>query len=160
MTSGTWDRHRGHATSYDVVDVGYNYRLDEPRAALLLSRLRGLDAAVERRRELVRRYRSLLAGVDGIVVPYSDEAVALSACYVMPILVEDERVRDGVRASMLERGVQTSVLYPAVHEFTAYGGGPFPRSERIARAQITLPLYPHLDESAQDRVVDSLTEAL
>jgi dTDP-4-amino-4,6-dideoxygalactose transaminase len=160
MTSGTWDRHRGHATSYDVVDVGYNYRLDEPRAALLRSRLRGLDAAVERRRELVRRYRSLLAGVDGVVVPYSDEAVALSACYVMPILVEDERVRDGVRARMLERGVQTSVLYPALHEFTAYGGGPLPRSERIARAQITLPLYPHLDESAQDLVVDSLTEAL
>jgi dTDP-4-amino-4,6-dideoxygalactose transaminase len=163
MTSGTWDRHRGHATSYDVVDVGYNYRLDEPRAALLLSRLRGLDAVIDRRRELVRRYRGLLAGVDGVVVPYSDEAVSLSACYVMPILVEDAGVRDDVRAKMLERGIQTSVLYPAVHEFTAYGGppaGPLPRSERIARAQITLPLYPHLEESAQDRVVDALSEAL
>jgi dTDP-4-amino-4,6-dideoxygalactose transaminase len=170
MTSGTWDRHRGHATSYDVVDVGYNYRLDEPRAALLLSRLRGLDAAIERRRELVRRYRSLLAGVDGIVVPYTDQSVDLSACYVMPVLVEDAGVRDEVRARMLERGVQTSVLYPAVHEFTAYGGGEMrrgdepggrlPRSERIARAQITLPLYPHLEVSAQDHVVDALRAAL
>lgn len=40
MTSGSWDRHRGHAESYDVVDIGFNYRLDEPRAALALSRLR------------------------------------------------------------------------------------------------------------------------
>ena len=39
MTSGTWERHHGRAASYDVVDVGYNYRLDEPRAALGLARL-------------------------------------------------------------------------------------------------------------------------
>jgi dTDP-4-amino-4,6-dideoxygalactose transaminase len=162
MTSGTWDRHRGHATSYDVVDLGFNYRLDEPRAALLLSRLQGLDAVIERRRELVRRYRSLLAGVDGLVVPYDDDAVALSACYVMPVLVSEPELRDPVRASMLERhGVQTSVLYPAVHEFTAYArAASLPHSERIARTQVTLPLYPHLTEAAQDRVVDALTDTL
>ena len=48
MTSGTWDRHRGHEDSYDVVDVGFNFRLDEPRAALGLARLpkvRGGDRA-------------------------------------------------------------------------------------------------------------------
>jgi dTDP-4-amino-4,6-dideoxygalactose transaminase len=39
MTSGTWDRHRGHSDSYDVVDVGFNFRMDEPRAALGLARL-------------------------------------------------------------------------------------------------------------------------
>ena len=43
MTSGTWDRHRGHAAAYDVVGMGYNYRLDEPRAALLLARLPRLE---------------------------------------------------------------------------------------------------------------------
>jgi dTDP-4-amino-4,6-dideoxygalactose transaminase len=42
MTSGTWDRHRGHSDSYDVVDVGFNFRLDEPRAALGSSQLAGL----------------------------------------------------------------------------------------------------------------------
>jgi dTDP-4-amino-4,6-dideoxygalactose transaminase len=158
MTSGTWDRHRGHAASYDVVDVGFNYRLDEPRAALLLSRLNGLDAAVEQRRALVRRYREKLAALDGVTVPYRGEDVARSSCYVMPILVER---RDEVRARMLEEhGVQTSVLYPAVHEFTAYGApGPLPHSERIARTQITLPLYPHLTHEDQDRVIAALSDA-
>jgi dTDP-4-amino-4,6-dideoxygalactose transaminase len=164
MTSGTWDRHRGHATSYDVVDVGYNYRLDEPRAALLLSRLRGLDAVVERRRELVRRYRALLAEVGGLTVPYRDDEVALSSCYVMPVLVDDPAVRDPLRARMLERhGVQTSVLYPALHEFTAYfdaAAPPLPHSERIARTQVTLPLYPHLSETAQDRVIEAVREGV
>jgi dTDP-4-amino-4,6-dideoxygalactose transaminase len=163
MTSGTWDRHRGHASSYDVVDVGFNYRLDEPRAALLLSRLAGLDNAIARRRAVVHRYRSLLAGIDGVHVPYGEADVEQSSCYVMPILVEDPAIRDGVRAHMLDHhGVQTSVLYPAVHEFTAYAAAhtPLPRSERIARTQVTLPLYPHLSHDAQDHVVAALQDAL
>ncbi len=53
MTSGTWDRHRGHAAGYDVVGLGYNYRLDEPRAALLDARLSGLEDDIARRRLLV-----------------------------------------------------------------------------------------------------------
>jgi dTDP-4-amino-4,6-dideoxygalactose transaminase len=43
MTSGTWERHRGHADGYDVLEVGFNYRIDEPRAALALSRLARAD---------------------------------------------------------------------------------------------------------------------
>lgn len=43
LTSGTWDRHKGHSIGYDVVDVGFNLRMDEPRAALALSRLEELD---------------------------------------------------------------------------------------------------------------------
>ena len=50
MTSSTWDRHRGHDPAYDVVDIGFNYRLDEPRAALGLSRLARLAESIERRR--------------------------------------------------------------------------------------------------------------
>jgi dTDP-4-amino-4,6-dideoxygalactose transaminase len=156
MTSGTWDRHRGHATEYDVVDTGFNYRLDEPRAALLLARLAGLDDDVERRRSLVRRYRSLLAEVPGVSVPYPDAAVDLSACYVMPVLVDE--ARDAVREGMLARwGVQTSVLYPSLTELTAYAGGrPCPRAEDVAARELTLPLYPHLSEADQDLVVSAL----
>jgi dTDP-4-amino-4,6-dideoxygalactose transaminase len=43
LTSGTWDRHKGHSAGYDVVDVGFNLRMDEPRAALAFSRLEDLD---------------------------------------------------------------------------------------------------------------------
>lgn len=50
MTSGTWDRHRGHAETYDVVDVGFNYRIDEIRAAMARAGLAGLEEAVVRRR--------------------------------------------------------------------------------------------------------------
>jgi dTDP-4-amino-4,6-dideoxygalactose transaminase len=55
MTSTTWDRHRGHDPAYDIVDIGFNYRLDEPRAALGLSRLGRLQEALERPPRDVRR---------------------------------------------------------------------------------------------------------
>ena len=163
MTSGTWDRHRGHAMGYDVVEVGYNYRLDEPRAALLSARLPGLGADIERRRELTRRYRELLAEVEGLVLPYTDEQVGASSCYVMPVMLEDADRRDQVRKRLSERhAVQTSVLYPSINEFTAYGRGErsLPRCERAARTQLTLPLYPHLGEERLERVVTALRDSL
>ena len=62
LTSSTWDRHRGHDPAYDIIDVGFNYRLDEPRAALGLSRLGRLPESLEARRATVREYRERLRG--------------------------------------------------------------------------------------------------
>lgn len=163
MTSGTWDRHRGHAMGYDVVEVGYNYRLDEPRAALLSARLPDLAADIAERRRLTARYRELLADVDRVTLPYSDEQVAASSCYVMPVMLENAEQRDAVRKLLSENhGVQTSVLYPSINEFTAYGAGKqeLPRSETVARTQLTLPLYPHLGDERLQRVVEALRASL
>jgi dTDP-4-amino-4,6-dideoxygalactose transaminase len=165
MTSGSWSRFTGRTDSYDAVGLGFNYRLDEPRAALLLSRLKRLPSDVARRRVLTKAYRAKLAGIDGLSVPYTDSAVDHSTCYVMPTVVEDESRRDAVRRHLRERhGVQTSLFYPAIHEFTAYreryGAVSLPRSEHIARAEITVPLFPEMDEPTQDRVVGALAEAL
>jgi dTDP-4-amino-4,6-dideoxygalactose transaminase len=165
MTSGTWARQTRETDSYDVIGLGFNYRLDEPRSALLLSRLARLETEIERRRDLTRAYREKLAGLPGVLVPYDDAGVARSSCYVMPILVDDDGRRDAVRARLRDtHGIQTSVFYPAVHEFTAYrerfGAQGLPHTERVARTEITIPLFAHLDESMQDRVVDGLREAL
>jgi dTDP-4-amino-4,6-dideoxygalactose transaminase len=164
MTSGSWDRHRGHAAAYDVVGLGFNYRLDEPRAALLLARLPGLEADIAERRRLVRRYRDQLSGLDGVTVPYTDDDVARSSCYVMPVLVDEPELRDPLRGLLLEEHrVQTSVLYPAVHEFSAYrelASRGLARSERAARCELTLPLFPHLTEAQQDRVLAGLEQSL
>ena len=164
MTSGTWDRHKGHALGYDVVGVGYNYRMDEPRAALLSARLPGLAADIAQRREVTRRYRELLADMPELELPYSDDQVGASSCYVMPVMLRDEELRDPLRRLLSERfKIQTTMLYPSINEFTAYRGdgqGELPRCERVARTQLTIPLYPHLGEERQDRVVASLREAL
>jgi dTDP-4-amino-4,6-dideoxygalactose transaminase len=165
MTSGSWSRFIGETDSYDARGLGFNYRLDEPRAALLLSRMRRLERDVARRRELTRAYRAKLGAIAGLSLPYADTDVERSTCYVMPVVVDDESRRDPVRRHLRERhGVQTSLFYPAIHEFTAYrarfGAQSLPRSEHIARAEVTIPLFPEMDEATQDRVVGALAEAL
>jgi dTDP-4-amino-4,6-dideoxygalactose transaminase len=165
ITSNSWQRFSGATGDYDAVGLGFNYRLDELRAALLLSRLKRLDQDIARRRELTRAYREKLGEIDGLSLPYADADVERSTCYVMPVIVDDEERRDAVRRHLRERhGVQTSLLYPAVHEFTAYrerfGVPPLPRAEHIARAEITIPLFPEMGEETQDRVVAALAEAL
>jgi dTDP-4-amino-4,6-dideoxygalactose transaminase len=89
--------------------------------------------------------------------------VDTSSCYVMPVMLEDLELRDPVRKLLSEKHkVQTSVLYPSINEFTAYGAGEaeLPRCERAARTQLTLPLYPHLGEERLVRVVEALRASL
>jgi dTDP-4-amino-4,6-dideoxygalactose transaminase len=164
MTSGTWDRHSGRTDTYDVVGLGYNYRLDEPRSALLLSRMGRLEQEIERRRALTVRYRSLLAGVEGILVPFEDDEVPSSSCYVIPIMLEEDGRQAEVSHLMRERGIQTSIFYPSIHRFTAYRERfpevSLPITELASRTELTLPFYPHMSHDDQDRVVTALSEAL
>ena len=137
---------------------GFECRLDEPRAALLLSRLPRLEEDIERRRAHVRAYRRRLAEVPGIALPFEDDEVDDSSCYVMPIMLRDPARRQECRRRLLdEHGVQTSVLYPAVHEFTAYRarfpGISLPRTELAAQAEVTLPLFPHMTGRQRERVM-------
>lgn len=143
----------------------WNYRLDEGRAALLLSRMQRLEQDIARRRDLTRGYRERLTGVEGLTLPFSDEQVELSSCYVMPVMLDDpERRRELRRVLTEEFGVQTSILYPAIHEFTAYRerypGLSLPRTEAAARSEVTLPLFPHMTEDQLDRVARGVEEAL
>ncbi len=164
MTSGTWDRHRGRTDTYDVAGLGYNYRLDEPRAALLLSRLQRLEADIARRRELALRYRALLAPLEGILVPFEDSDVPSSSCYVMPIMIEQDGRQAQVSARLRELGIQTSIFYPSIHRFSAYRERfpdvSLPVTELASRTELTLPFYPHMTHADQDRVVTALAEVL
>jgi dTDP-4-amino-4,6-dideoxygalactose transaminase len=164
MTSGTWDRHTARTDSYDVTGLGYNYRLDEPRAALLLSRLRRLEDDVARRRELTLRYRALLADVPRLIVPFSDAQVPTSCCYVLPVMLEEDGRQAEVSAKLRERGIQTSIFYPSIHRFSAYRERfpdvSLPITELASRTELTLPFYPHMSEDDQDRVVTALAEAI
>lgn len=163
MTSVTWDRHRGHAESYDVVDVGFNFRIDEPRAALGLSRLERLQGEIELRRRVAHGYRERLAGVAGVEVPWTDADVERSSHFAFPIVVADRATRDRLRDALKDDGVQTT-WYPAIHRFTDYRalqpGLSLPHAEEVAERHFCLPMSPTLDDAALDLVVGSLERAL
>jgi len=149
---------------YDVVRAGFDCQLDEPRAALLLSRMRRLEDDIARRRELTRRYRALLADVEGLIVPFEDADVEGSSAYVFPVFLADEGRQGEIARRLREQGIQTSILYAAVHRFSAYRERfpdvSLPLTELAAHTELTLPLFPHMTEQEQDRVVAVLREAV
>jgi dTDP-4-amino-4,6-dideoxygalactose transaminase len=162
MTTLTWDRHRGHASGYDVVALGFNYRIDEPRAALAEERLRRLDDDNRRRARLDDRYRRALRELPGLEPALAPAAGAVPANHLFAVVAEDGVDRERVRASLAERGVQTSVHYPPVHLFSIYSGhlAELPLTEAYASRTITLPLFPHMSDAQQDLVVEALASAV
>ena len=156
MTATSWDRERGHASGYDVVERGYNYRPSELEAALGLVQLGKLPAMLARRRELVGMYRRGLEQVpEAGSIPFTAEGDALSSCHILPLVTPDAEAREDVRAAAAAAGVQTSVHYQPVHQFRVFlPQEPLPLTEDYARREVTLPLYPGMADSDVDRVLD------
>jgi dTDP-4-amino-4,6-dideoxygalactose transaminase len=158
MTTMTWDRHRGHAWSYDVVELGYNYRIDEIRAALGRVQLSKLEQNNERRRSLSALYRERLEElIPSIVIPFNKKR-GISACHLLPILLPDGCDRVSFMEHMKSNGIQTSIHYPPIHKFKTYAEGGevynLPITENVAGREVTLPLYPGLtDENVADVVL-------
>ncbi len=164
MTSLTWDRHQGHAWSYDVVDLGYNYRIDEMRSALGREQLRKLDRFNARRKVIADHYRVLLnEQVPSILVPFKDHP-GISAHHIMPVLLPRGTDRLQFMEKMKDQGVQTSVHYPPIHQFTSFKGNaglkiPLPVTEDVAAREVTLPLYPAMTQEQVELVVNSVAKA-
>jgi dTDP-4-amino-4,6-dideoxygalactose transaminase len=160
MTSLTWERHR-QVGSYEVQTLGYNYRIDELRAALARSRLTRLDAENDRRRRLDRRYRELLASCD-VGLCLTAEPRLASSCHLFVVILPPATDRDRVRHGLAARGVQTSIHYPPVHTLGPYRerGVTLPLTEAYARRTLTLPMFADMTDAQQDLVVSALAESL
>ncbi|MEW6513525.1 MAG: DegT/DnrJ/EryC1/StrS aminotransferase family protein [Pseudomonadota bacterium] len=165
MTTLTLDRHKGHAFSYDVVDLGFNYRMSELNAALGLCQLDRLPSGNARRVEIVARYRAQLAGIPGLRVPFAQPR-GIPVPHIMPVLLPAGTDRAAIMQAMKAAGIQTSIHYRPVDTFTAYveaGLGPAPHlnlTHEIGAATMTLPLYPGMTAEQIDYVCSTLLQAL
>lgn len=162
MTTLTWERHRGHASSYDVVLPGFNYRLDEVRAAVGLVQLRRLPEENAARARIAARYREALDGRDGLTMPFAT-ARGTAAHHLAVVLLPDGADRDSVRAQLAARRIQTSVHYPPIHTFSAYRERvtrPLPRTDAVAPRLLTLPLYGRMTDGQVELVVEALLQTL
>lgn len=164
MSTLTLDRHKGRAITYDVLQPGLNYRMDEMRAALGLVQLEKLRQANENRKKLTEYYHSLLAEIPQIHIPFKELTNKTSAYHIYPILLTGEINREKIFLSMKAKGIQTSIHYPSIKTFTAYkeelSQYEIPNCEVISRQELTLPLYPTLTLQQAEIVVDQLRAAI
>jgi dTDP-4-amino-4,6-dideoxygalactose transaminase len=161
MTSLSWQRHQGHAASYDVVALGHNFRIDEARSALGLSRLGRLDEDNRCRATLDARYRMLLDGVPGLAPALVPPAGARLAHHLFTVALDAGVDREAVRERMSAAGVQTSVHYPPAHRFSIYerAGADLPVTDEAAQRALTLPLFAHMTDEQVALVATTLSEA-
>ncbi|MDY0104815.1 MAG: DegT/DnrJ/EryC1/StrS family aminotransferase [Lentimicrobium sp.] len=147
MTTMSYQRASGHATTYDIVELGYNFRLDDIRASIGVVQMRKLQADLEKRVQVRNEYIKQLSSIEGIIIPFADNKEFVSN-YIMPIVLKDSTVkkRDGIREKLHASGIQTSVHYPAIHKFSIYKdcNVSLPTTEYVTDNEITLPMYASL----------------
>jgi dTDP-4-amino-4,6-dideoxygalactose transaminase len=162
VTRSIWERHRTGTESYDVSGLGFNYRIDDPRAALARSRLSRLDDDNRRRAQIESVYRDQLgqlAGLSLLAAPPESARVSHS----MFVVVVDEGVdRDAFRDSLAKSGIQTSVHFSPVHRFELYAGSGanLPVTDAFAARAVSLPMFAEMEEGQQAQVIEAVREAL
>ena len=163
MTSVSWDRHRGHNFSYDVTATGYNYRMDEIRAALGRAQLAKLDESNRKRREITRQLRENCEDMNLISLPFLSHNLNESACHIFPILLQSADLRIPFMEFMKESGIQTSIHYPPVHKFSAFkrwSWSAVTLTEDIAGREVTLPLFPTMNNHQAHSLINGVRRCI
>lgn len=151
-------RQHGAKVKYVHQTVGYNSRLDELHAAILLVCLNRIEEWNERRRQLASAYRRRLARVPGIRMP--SEAADVEHCYHL-FCVECEH-RENLIRLLMEKDIQNGVYYPVplhlqeVYKGLGYRKGDFPNAERAAERLLAIPMSPFLTDDEQDFVIQAI----
>ncbi|MBW2408323.1 MAG: DegT/DnrJ/EryC1/StrS family aminotransferase [Deltaproteobacteria bacterium] len=152
MTSLTWDRVKGHAYSYDVVDLGYNYRPTEISGAIGLTQLQKLPGNNEKRNEIFKEYIKMLSNNEHILLPFSETgADGRYARHLFPVVLNEDINRESFIAKLRDYGIQTSIHYPPVHKFSYYQAileedqtQGLNNTEAYGKRVVTLPMHPML----------------
>ena len=163
MTSLSYERSKGHSTTYDVIELGYNYRIDDIHSAIALVQIEKLKNDLYRRIKVRERYLENFSSNEKIIIPFKNNREFVSN-YIFPIVLKDSTVekRDMVRNQLHEAGIQTSVHYPAAHRFSIYRkyGGNLEKTEYVTDNEITLPMYANLSYEQIDYITTTVNRIL
>lgn len=162
LSSQAWDRHNDPAPKYELVETGFNYRLDDPKAALAHSLLGRLDAENRRRAAIDAAYRDAFADLEPIRPTAAPQPDGRCSHCMFTVVVADPVDRDRFRVALGARGIQTSIHYPPVHLGAnhAHSGVRLPLTEDYARRTVTLPMFPQMTAEQRDLVIGAVRETL
>ncbi|MDH3892466.1 MAG: UDP-4-amino-4,6-dideoxy-N-acetyl-beta-L-altrosamine transaminase [candidate division Zixibacteria bacterium] len=156
---------------YEMQEMGYNYRLTDLQATLGVSQLGRLDRSVKRRNELAHVYHRLIAERFDrtLVCPLEQRPHVTNAYHLFVVRIDFERYqieRASVMMQLRRHGIGTQVHYIPIYlqpyYRRLYDGHPgdLPQTDRYYTQALSLPMYPNLNESDCERVVDQLDRIL
>jgi len=150
-------RFYGAEKTYYAIEHGFNSRLDELHASILLKKIVHLDEYITRRRQLAKQYDEMLKGTD-LILPF--EAAYGNHAYYIYVVRHPER--DYVMEELKKHDIIVNISYPwPIHTMTGYahyglGDGSLPVTEKVAKEIFSLPMYPSLTDEQQKIVVEKL----
>lgn len=162
-------RNQGRADGGGWLDhayLGFNYRIDDIRAAIGLAQVEKLSEILRLRDAVAQRYHELLGGIEGIELPHADDADHTRSWFVYVLKLDPGIDRERVIAELGARGVATSRYLPSIHlqsymrERYGFREGLCPVSEGISARTVALPFYTALSADDQAYVAESLRAAL
>jgi len=148
------------------VRLGYNYRLDDLSAALGIAQLEKLDRILELRSQVAERYRSLLAGLDGVELAVEDDDEHRRSWFVFVLRLAPGIDRERVIEQLTKEKVASSRYLPCIHlqpymrERFGFAEGLCPQAEALSSSTVALPFYTALEAEDQERVVATLKAAI
>lgn len=157
---------RANPWYYEMVSLGYNYRLTDIQAALATSQLNKLDFFINKRREIFRCYVDAFKNLPGIRVlsPHSGE---LSALHLAVILIDFKMIKK-TRAQVIQDlhklGIGSQVHYIPVHlqpyyrETFGFTDGMFPQAESYYQNCLSIPIFPDMTQEDTNRVILAIQE--
>lgn len=162
VTRSIWERHRASTDSYDVSGLGFNYRIDDARAALARSRLRRLDDDNRRRSAIASTYRAELGELAGLSLLAAPPESARISNSMFAVVLDEGVDRDAFRDSLAQAGIQTSVHFSPLHRFELYAGSgaELPVADAFASRTVSLPMFPEMEEGQQTLVIEAVRQAL
>ena len=162
-------RNQGRADGGGWLDharLGFNYRIDDIRAALGIGQLEKLDTILSLRGAAAARYGELLSGVDGLEVPLADDADHVRSWFVYVVTLDAGVDREHVIAELDRQGIATSRYLPSIHlqaymrERYGFAEGLCPVSEDLSRRTLALPFFTAIEAEDQERVAGALAAAV
>lgn len=153
-------RTHGQEKRYYHTRIGVGGRMDTIQCAVVLAKLERFEWEVERRQEVGARYTRLLSSIKNLrLISLRPDRTSVYAQYTI-LTAHREKLQNGLKAL----GVPTAVHYPIpLHHQPAYrqfgAELKFPVSERLANEVMSLPMYPDMSESVQDKIVEAVRQA-
>lgn len=153
---------------YEMVSLGFNYRLTDIACALGLSQLKRLDSNLARRRQIASRYNTAFQDIPGILRPGVRDNVN-PAWHLYPIRLKSEELsadREKVFRALRAENIGVNVHYMPVHlqpyyrDRFGYKGGEYPRAEEAYANLISLPMFHGMSDEDGEDVVRGVTKVL
>jgi dTDP-4-amino-4,6-dideoxygalactose transaminase len=164
MDKEAWNRFgKSGSQDYEIVMPGLKYNMMDIQAALGLHQLKELENFIERRTQLVSRYQEVLADWLELSLPGEPDYTHRHAWHLFSPLINEDIAgmnRDEFMLRMKEKNIGTGLHYRAVHLYPYYrdefnfAAGDFPHAEEVCSRIVSLPLFPMMTDSEQDRVID------